>query len=200
MNTLVFEKIFKPFQNIYYRKDLLMKPMKDTFRKNFNVKRLNLVFLFIAVFLVTSLIITYLSGDPRRDRATHTQGLLVLWGNLTLVASVIFLWFRRNKTWYKKNLQVQVKQLIGLVILVAAILLNGFYYVVTHPVKPIRPLLVYQVDSSDNQISGTVTDKRIKGEAHLLELNDSGTYWMVPKNVYDKVNIGDPAPDFLTGK
>ena len=62
-----------------------------------------------------------------------------------------------------------------------------------------EPIVVYQVDSYDNSITGVITYKQVIGDRYLLTINDKETY-MVPKHVYDATEIGDDVPSYLNGK
>ena len=187
--------------------------MKNFVRSKVNVRNLNNIFFFVAVFLITSIIFAYLSGDPRQGRATHWENLLhprqgraTHWENLLLIGgnSVIglvigFMWVRRKEEWSQRKLSVPFHQVLLSAVLVAAICINGAYYVITHPSPTPRPLVVYHVDSTDNQLTGTITAKKETGDRYLLEINDDENYWLVPEKVYDSVNVGDPVPPFLVG-
>ena len=62
-----------------------------------------------------------------------------------------------------------------------------------------KPMIVYQVDSTDNSITGVITDKQVVGNRYLLTINGQETY-MVPKDIYEANKIGDNVPLYLNGK
>lgn len=173
--------------------------MKNFVRSKANVRNLNNIFFFVAVFLITSIVFAYLSGDPRQGRSTHWENLLLIGGNSIIGIVIGFMWVRRKEEWIQRKLAVPFHQVLLSAVLVAAICINGAYYVITHPSPTPRPLVVYHVDSTDNQLTGTITAKKETGDRYLLEINDDENYWLVPEKVYDSVNVGDPVPPFLVG-
>lgn len=66
-------------------------------------------------------------------------------------------------------------------------------------ITEVEPMVVYQVDSADNSITGNITDKQEVGNRYLLTVNEQETY-IVPKHVYDATKIGDNVPSYLNGK
>ena len=60
------------------------------------------------------------------------------------------------------------------------------------------PVLIYQVDNAGAEMDGTIEDKEIYQGKYTL---DAGVYgkFLVPKEVYDSVEIGDEIPDYIRG-
>ena len=105
-----------------------------------------------------------------------------------------------------KNLKINTKLNILIVISVLLTVLSigniiaNFVLINREPtITEVEPMVVYQVDSADNSITGTITDKQAVGNRYLLTVNEQETY-MVPKHVYDDTKIGDNVPSYLNGK
>ncbi|MFX3656390.1 DUF1372 family protein [Streptococcus suis] len=60
-------------------------------------------------------------------------------------------------------------------------------------------IIVYQVDNAGAEIVGTVTDKEIIQSRYIVTVGAYGKF-MVTKEQYDQINIGDPIPEFLKGR
>ena len=53
-----------------------------------------------------------------------------------------------------------------------------------------RPIIVYKADNQGAEIFGKVVEKGRHGKLYTLTIRDYGVF-VVTKNVYDKVKIGD---------
>lgn len=53
-----------------------------------------------------------------------------------------------------------------------------------------RPMVVYNADNAGTEIFGKVVEKRRHGKLYTLTIRDYGVF-VVTKDVYDKVKIGD---------
>lgn len=102
------------------------------------------------------------------------------------------------KTSTKLNILIVISVLLA-VISVGSIITNLVLINREPAVTKVKPMVVYQVDSTDNSITGVITDKQVVGNRYLLTINGQETY-LVPKDVYDANKIGDNAPLYLNGK
>ncbi|MGT2896265.1 hypothetical protein Javan174_0028 [Streptococcus phage Javan174] len=59
-----------------------------------------------------------------------------------------------------------------------------------------KPVIIYQVDNSHGRLIGTVTSKRRVDGHYTVTIGAYGEF-LVTKEQYDSLNIGDDAPDFL---
>lgn len=105
-----------------------------------------------------------------------------------------------------KNLKINTKLniLIAISVLLTVLsvgnIIANFVLINREPtVTEVKPMVVYQVDSAANSITGNITDKQAVGNRYLLTINEQETY-MVPKHVYDATKIGDNVPSYLNGK
>ena len=61
-----------------------------------------------------------------------------------------------------------------------------------------QPVIIYQVDNAGTEMHGKVTGKEIVDGKHTLDCGIYGKF-LVTKEVYDSVEVGDPIPDYLKG-
>ncbi len=66
-------------------------------------------------------------------------------------------------------------------------------------VKSKQPVIIYQVDNAGTEMHGKVTGKEIVDGKHTLDCGIYGKF-LVTKEVYDSVEVGDPIPDYLKGR
>ena len=62
-----------------------------------------------------------------------------------------------------------------------------------------QPVIIYQVDNAGTEMHGKVTGKEIVDGKHTLDCGIYGKF-LVTKEVYDSVEVGDPIPDYLKGR
>ena len=62
-----------------------------------------------------------------------------------------------------------------------------------------QPVIIYQVDNAGAEMHGKVTGKEIVDGKHTLDCGIYGKF-LVTKEVYDSVEVGDPIPDYLKGR
>ncbi|WP_070021783.1 DUF1372 family protein [Streptococcus agalactiae] len=60
-------------------------------------------------------------------------------------------------------------------------------------------IIIYQVDNTGGNLIGTVTEKSIVDGHYTVTIGAYGKF-LVTKEQYDSINIGDDAPDYLTGR
>lgn len=62
--------------------------------------------------------------------------------------------------------------------------------------KKRKPVIIYQVDNAGGKLIGTVTDKAIVDGHYTVTIGAYGKF-LVTKEQYESINIGDDAPDYL---
>lgn len=61
-----------------------------------------------------------------------------------------------------------------------------------------QPVIIYTVDNAGSAMSGKVTGKEIVNGKYTLDCGVYGKF-LVTKEVYDSVQVGDEIPDYLKG-
>lgn len=59
-----------------------------------------------------------------------------------------------------------------------------------------KPVIIYQVDNTGGELIGTVTDKAIVDGHYTVTVGAYGKF-LVTKEQYENINIGDYAPGYL---
>nr|DAR10832.1 MAG TPA: Protein of unknown function (DUF1372) [Caudoviricetes sp.] len=59
-----------------------------------------------------------------------------------------------------------------------------------------KPVIIYQVDNAGGELIGTVTDKAIVDWHYTVTIGAYGNF-LVTKEQYESINIGDDAPGYL---
>lgn len=59
-----------------------------------------------------------------------------------------------------------------------------------------KPVIIYQVDNTGGELIGTVTDKAIVDGHYTVTVGAYGKF-LVTKEQYENINIGDDAPGYL---
>jgi hypothetical protein len=59
-----------------------------------------------------------------------------------------------------------------------------------------KPVIIYQVDNAGGEFIGTVTDKAIVDGHYTVTIGAYGKF-LVTKEQYESINVGDDAPDYL---
>ncbi|HEW4743179.1 TPA: DUF1372 family protein [Streptococcus pneumoniae] len=62
--------------------------------------------------------------------------------------------------------------------------------------KKRKPVIIYQVDNAGGELIGTVTDKAIVDRHYTVTIGAYGKF-LVTKEQYESINIGDDAPGYL---
>ncbi|HFI0254920.1 TPA: DUF1372 family protein [Streptococcus suis] len=60
-----------------------------------------------------------------------------------------------------------------------------------------KPVIIYQADNAGGDLIGTVTEKAIVDGHYTVTVGAYGKF-LVTKEQYDSINVGDDAPDYLT--
>lgn len=59
-----------------------------------------------------------------------------------------------------------------------------------------KPVIIYQVDNAGGELIGTVTGKAIVDGHYTVTIGAYGKF-LVTKEQYESINVGDDAPDYL---
>lgn len=101
---------------------------------------------------------------------------------------------KTSKKWYTDSLT------ISSVILVVSLVVNmlSVYYVLTVP-RRVETVTIHKVDNVGAEMHGKVTGK---GKINDLYTIDCGAYgkFLVSKEQYNSVNVGDDIPSYLRGR
>ena len=62
--------------------------------------------------------------------------------------------------------------------------------------KKRKPVIIYQADNAGGELIGTVTDKAIVDGHYTVTIGSYGKF-LVTKEQYESINIGDDAPGYL---
>ena len=62
--------------------------------------------------------------------------------------------------------------------------------------KKRKPVIIYQVDNAGGELIGTVTEKAIVDGHYTVTVGAYGKF-LVTKEQYENINIGDDAPGYL---
>ena len=62
--------------------------------------------------------------------------------------------------------------------------------------KKRKPVIIYQVDNAGGELIGTVTDKAIVDGHYTVTIGAYGKF-LVTKEQYESINVGDDAPSYL---
>ncbi|WP_438467956.1 DUF1372 family protein [Streptococcus pluranimalium] len=68
-----------------------------------------------------------------------------------------------------------------------------------HELEKRKPVIIYQVDNTGGNLIGTVTDKSIVDGHYTVTIGAYGKF-LVTKEQYDSINIGDNAPEYLKNR
>ncbi len=64
--------------------------------------------------------------------------------------------------------------------------------------KPKQPIIIYQVDNAGGVMVGQITDKEIIEGRYTVTAGAYGKF-LVTKEQYESLNVGDEIPDYLRG-
>lgn len=62
-----------------------------------------------------------------------------------------------------------------------------------------QPIIIYQVDNDGTEMFGKVTDKAVVDGHYYVEISPYGKF-LVTREQYDSINIGDEMPEWLKGR
>ena len=84
---------------------------------------------------------------------------------------------------------MNMKRFIAILILISAGL-NVWQSIQIKKLEEKRPMIIYKADSAGAEIFGRVVEKGRHGKLYTLTIRDYGIF-IVTKDVYDKVKVGD---------
>ncbi|MFM0878878.1 DUF1372 family protein [Streptococcus suis] len=61
------------------------------------------------------------------------------------------------------------------------------------------PIIIYQVDNTGTEMFGKVTAKDVVDGHYYVEVKPYGKF-LVTKEQYEAIKVGDPIPDYLKGR
>lgn len=89
---------------------------------------------------------------------------------------------------------------IATIILLVSLAINmlSVYYVLTVPRK-VETITIHRVDNAGAEMHGKVTGKSMVGKLYTVDCGAYGKF-LVSKEQYDSVNVGDDIPSYLKGR
>lgn len=89
---------------------------------------------------------------------------------------------------------------IATIILLVSLAINmlSVYYVLTVP-RRVETVTIHRVDNVGAEMHGKVTGKSMVGKLYTIDCGVYGKF-LVSKEQYDQVNIGDDIPSYLRGR
>lgn len=101
---------------------------------------------------------------------------------------------KTSKKWYTDSLT------ISSVILVVSLVINmlSVYYVLTVP-RRVETVTIHRVDNAGSEMNGKVTGKSKINDLYTIDCGAYGKF-LVSKEQYDAVNVGDDIPSYLRGR
>lgn len=101
---------------------------------------------------------------------------------------------KTSKKWYTDSLT------ISSAILVVSLVINmlSVYYVLTVP-RRVETVTIHRVDNVGAEMHGKVTEKEKINDLYTIDCGAYGKF-LVSKEQYDAVNVGDDIPSYLRGR
>lgn len=89
---------------------------------------------------------------------------------------------------------------IATIILLVSLAINmlSVYYVLTVP-RRVETVTIHKVDNAGAELHGKVTGKSMVGKLYTIDCGAYGKF-LVSKEQYDSVNVGDDIPSYLRGR
>lgn len=89
---------------------------------------------------------------------------------------------------------------IATIILLVSLAINmlSVYYVLTVP-RRVETVTIHRADNVGAEMHGKVTGKSMVGKLYTIDCGAYGKF-LVSKEQYDQVNIGDDIPSYLRGR
>lgn len=95
----------------------------------------------------------------------------------------------RKKTYRELN--------VAIALLLASLIINiGTLISVVN--RPVKPIIVYKADNTA-VMHGKITGKQMMGKLYTIDCEAYGKF-LVSKEQYNSVNVGDDIPNYLKGK
>ncbi|WP_392461755.1 DUF1372 family protein [Streptococcus parasuis] len=91
-----------------------------------------------------------------------------------------------------------VKFLMAMLVLTFTISMSAIYKLQKQvdELEARKPVIIYDVDSADGSIVGTVTEKAIVDGHYTVTVGAYGKF-LVTKEQYESLKVGDPIPEYL---
>lgn len=101
---------------------------------------------------------------------------------------------KTSKKWYTDSLTVSIA------ILIFSLFVNllSAYYVLTVP-RRVETVTIHKVDNVGAEMHGKVTGKEKINDLYTIDCGAYGKF-LVSKEQYDAVNVGDDIPSYLKGR
>lgn len=89
---------------------------------------------------------------------------------------------------------------IATIILLVSLAINmlSVYYVLTVP-RRVETVTIHKVDNAGAELHGKVTGKSMVGKLYTIDCGAYGKF-LVSKEQYNSVNVGDDIPSYLRGR
>lgn len=89
---------------------------------------------------------------------------------------------------------------IATILLLVSLAINmlSVYYVLTVP-RRVETVTIHKVDNVGTEMHGKVTGKSMVGKLYTIDCGAYGKF-LVSKEQYDSVNVGDDIPSYLKGR
>ena len=99
-----------------------------------------------------------------------------------------------SKKWYTDSLTVSS----AILVISLSINMLSVYYVLTVP-RRVETITIHRVDNAGSEMHGKVTGKSMVGKLYTLDCGAYGKF-LVSKEQYEQVNVGDDIPSYLKGR
>jgi len=83
---------------------------------------------------------------------------------------------------------------VAIALLLASLIIN----VISVVNRPVKPIIVYKADNA-TVMHGKITGKQMIGKLYTIDCGAYGKF-LVSKEQYDSVNVGDEIPSYLKGR
>ena len=99
-----------------------------------------------------------------------------------------------SKKWYTDSLTVSS----AILVISLAINMLSVYYVLTVP-RRVETVTIHRVDNAGSEMHGKVTGKEKINDLYTIDCGAYGKF-LVSKEQYNSVNVGDDIPSYLRGR
>ncbi|HFR3896003.1 TPA: DUF1372 family protein [Streptococcus suis] len=89
------------------------------------------------------------------------------------------------------NLSLIIAIIFGIALIVALLEINRL--------EERQPVIIYQVDNAGTEMIGKVTDKDVVDGHYYIDVKPYGKF-LVTREQYDSVSVGDEMPEWLKGR
>lgn len=99
-----------------------------------------------------------------------------------------------SKKWYTDSLTISS----AILFISLAVNMLSVYYVLTVP-RRVETVTIHRVDNAGSEMHGKVTGKEKINDLYTIDCGAYGKF-LVSKEQYDAVNVGDDIPNYLRGR